>query len=95
MKKEKTQHQHPDHGAQKKRLSRIKGQLEGIEKMIDERRYCTDIVIQLRAAASALKSLENQILETHIEGCVKTAVASKNKEEAAKKIDEIMELLRK
>ncbi|MNK07869.1 Copper-sensing transcriptional repressor CsoR [compost metagenome] len=86
---------HPDHGIHKKRLSRIKGQLEGIEKMIDDRRYCTDIVIQLRAAASALRSLENQILETHIEGCVKTAVASKNKDEAAKKIDEIMELIRK
>jgi DNA-binding FrmR family transcriptional regulator len=84
-----------DHSQHLKRLSRVRGQVDGIGKMIEEHRYCTDIINQIRAARAALQSLENLVLESHIEGCVKTAVQSKNSEAISEKIDEIMGLIRK
>ena len=86
---------HPDHGIHKKRLQRVRGQIDGISRMIDERRYCPDIVIQIRAAAKALQAIEAEIINTHIEGCVKTAIKAKNEKEIHKKIDEIMDLIQK
>ncbi|MFS4460118.1 metal-sensitive transcriptional regulator [Bdellovibrio sp. HCB2-146] len=86
---------HPDHGFHKKRLQRVRGQIDGISRMIDERRYCPDIVIQIRAAAKALQAIEAEIINTHIEGCVKTAIKAKNEKEIHKKIDEIMDLIQK
>lgn len=83
--------QFPSHAPQKRRLNRIKGQLDGIEKMIDDNRYCLDIIFQMRAAASALKALEKEIMHTHIKSCVKTAVESTDQLEAQEKIDEIMD----
>ena len=55
MAKEK---KHPDHSTDIKRLNRIVGQIEGIKKMIEDKRYCQDILTQTKAASSALKSLE-------------------------------------
>lgn len=81
----------PSHGAQKRRLSRVKGQLDGIDKMVDGNRYCLDIIFQIRAATSALKSLEKEIMHTHIKSCVKTAIESTDNFEAQEKIDEIMD----
>lgn len=86
---------HPDHGVHKKRLQRVRGQIDGISRMIDERRYCPDIVIQIRAASKALQAIEAEIINTHIEGCVKTAIKAKNEKEIHKKIDEIMDLIQK
>jgi len=86
-------HEHPDHSGQKKRLNRAKGQLEGIEKMIDQRRYCMDIVTQIRAAKSALSALETQIIETHLRGCVRSAFSSKNAFDIEEKIKEIMKVI--
>ncbi len=86
---------HPDHGIHKKRLNRIKGQIEGISKMIEERRYCLDILTQLRAAAKALQSVEAEITETHIHSCVKTAIKSQNEKEADQMIEEIMTLVKR
>ena len=54
----------------KNRLNRIAGQLGGISKMIDEDKYCDDVLIQLSAVNSAVKSLANRILERHMETCV-------------------------
>ncbi len=87
--------QHPDHGIHKKRLNRVRGQIDGIEKMIDEKRYCPDILIQLRAAAKALEAIESQIMTTHIHGCVKTAMKARDEKEVISKIDEIMTLVRR
>ena len=84
---------HPDHGAQKARLSRIKGQVEGIERMIEERRYCVDIINQIKSAQSALKGLQEVILENHLRECVKTAFSTKNAFDVEKKIQEIVELV--
>jgi DNA-binding FrmR family transcriptional regulator len=93
--KAETKTGHPDHSIHKKRLQRVKGQIEGISKMIDDRRYCPDIVIQLRAAAKALAAVEAEIINTHVQGCVHTAIKSKNEKEITKKIAEIMDLIQK
>ena len=73
------------------RLSRITGQLEGIKKMIDEDRYCGDILIQLSAAESALKSVGCNILNTHMKTCVKEKIMEGNDEV----LDELMELIKR
>ncbi len=95
MKKANTKSHHPDHGIHKKRLNRIRGQIDGIEKMIDDRRYCPDILIQLRAASKALESIEMQIMTAHVHGCVKTAIKSRDEKEVTNKIDEIMTLVKR
>ena len=59
-----------------KRLHRIEGQVRGIEKMVDEDRYCIDILTQISAATTALESLALQILEQHIRHCVANAIAA-------------------
>ena len=84
---------HPDHDSLKPRLSRIRGQIDGIERMIDERRYCVDIINQMKAVQSALKSLEMQVLEGHLRACVRSTFESKNAFDAEKKIKEIVDLL--
>ncbi len=66
----------PDKSALAKRVNRIDGQVRGIGKMIDEDRYCIDILTQLSAVQSALDSLAVQLLEHHLHGCVQHAVKS-------------------
>ncbi|HEY2863562.1 MAG TPA: metal-sensitive transcriptional regulator [Casimicrobiaceae bacterium] len=66
----------PDKSALAKRVNRIAGQVRGIGKMIDEDRYCIDILTQLSAVQSALDSLGLQLLEHHLHGCVQHAVKS-------------------
>jgi len=75
------------------RLKRIKGQIDGIERMISEKRYCVDILQQIKAAKSAMQALENSVLKTHLEGCVREAFESKDPLNATKKIEEISDLL--
>lgn len=84
---------HPDHANQKSRLNRIRGQIDGIERMLDERRYCVDIVQQIKAARSALSGLESAIIETHLRSCVKNALNSNNAFESEEKIQEIMKII--
>ena len=84
---------HADHSVEKKRLNRIRGQLDGIDRMIDERRYCVDIITQIKAAKSALQSLEKAVLETHLRGCVRAAFSSKNAFDIEEKINEIMDVI--
>jgi DNA-binding FrmR family transcriptional regulator len=83
---------HPDHRNNLTRLRKVGGQIQGIERMINERRYCPEILIQIRAARSALRSLENAILQKHIRECVQSAVASKNTNEINTKISELMKI---
>lgn len=85
---------HPDHAASKKRINRIKGQLDAVSRMIDERVYCPDIIQQIRAATSALRGLEAEVLRGHLRGCVKKAMESKNSFEVNDKIEEILQLLK-
>ena len=75
----------------KNRINRIVGQLIGINKMIDDNRYCGDILIQLSACTSALEKVSNMILKNHLETCVKEDI--KNNKETV--FDELMFLLEK
>lgn len=88
-------HPHPDHSASKKRINRVKGQLDAVSRMIDERKYCPDIIQQVRAAKSALQGLEFEILERHLEGCVHDALQARDKEDMKTKIEEIMTLMKR
>ncbi|MGZ3710487.1 MAG: metal-sensitive transcriptional regulator [Bdellovibrionota bacterium] len=94
-KKEKEHSHHPSHQGELPRVRRIKGQIEGIERMVEDGRYCVDIITQIKAAKSALQALENAVLKTHLHMCVQEAFNSKTSFNAAKKIEEITELLRK
>jgi DNA-binding FrmR family transcriptional regulator len=81
-----------DHSALSKRLSRIEGQVRGIGKMIEEDRYCIDILTQVSAVQSALDALAMQLLEHHLHGCVQRAVKSGDGERA---IEEALGVIRK
>lgn len=81
------------HGAELPRLKRVQGQLEGIEKMILDQRYCVDIILQVKAARSALHALENSILKSHLKGCVREAIGSRDAFAAEDKIQEIADLV--
>ena len=76
------------------RLNRIEGQVRGLSKMIEDQRYCIDILTQIRAVKSALVSLEINIIDAHLSHCVHNALHSKNKSETNKMIQEIKDLLR-
>ena len=84
---------HPDHSRHLNRLNRAKGQIEGIEKMILDRRYCPDIMMQIKAATSALKAIEAEIFRSHLEGCVQDAFQTKNQNKVQDKIEEIMKIV--
>ena len=73
-----------------KRLSRIEGQVRGLSRMVDEDRYCIDIVTQIAAVRAALRRLEEEILRDHVGHCVEHAIASGNKAEQRQKIEELM-----
>ncbi len=77
-----------------KRIARIKGQIEGIERMLFEGRYCPDILQQVKSVSSALKGLECEILEGHLRGCVKQAFNAKDPFVSEKKIAELIDMLR-
>ncbi|MCF6248467.1 MAG: metal-sensitive transcriptional regulator [Desulfobacula sp.] len=86
---------HTDHIDKLNRLNRIEGQVKGIKKMIEEKRYCVDILTQLKAVGAALKKVEHAILKDHMQGCLKSAIKAGNDLDIQKKIDEIMTLLEK
>lgn len=86
---------HPDHSTQQTRLRRIEGQVRGIQRMIEERRYCMDIIDQIHAISAALRKVESNILEAHLEHCVHDALHSKNTEDTQRKIREIVQILNK
>jgi DNA-binding FrmR family transcriptional regulator len=83
-----------DHGyekdALKKRLHRIEGQVRGIERMVDEDRYCIDILTQVGAVKTALESMAFEILNDHVSHCVHDALASGDAKTAAAKSEELL-----
>ncbi len=85
-------HYHQDQDGLLKRMRRVEGQARGIQKMIEEDRYCPDIVQQLNALISASREVSLRLLQHHIEGCVVEAVQQGNSEAKEK---ELMMLLRK
>lgn len=85
--------EHPDHAAVLVRLNRAAGQIKGVSAMIQERRYCVDILTQLKAAQSAIRHVEAEIMERHIRSCIQDAFTSKNPREMEKKIQELVKLM--
>lgn len=91
----KTTKHHPDHGTELPRLNRVEGQLAGVKKMIEEQRYCPDIIQQVRATRRALAGIEISLLERHLHHCVKHAMQSKDKSAQQEKIDEIIRIFKR
>ena len=85
--------EHPDHTKEISRINRIQGQLEGIKKMISERKYCPDIITQTSAVRAAITSLETVILEKHLSSCVRDAFKG-NQSDSEEKISELVEIFR-
>jgi DNA-binding FrmR family transcriptional regulator len=81
----------PHKDALVKRLRRIEGQVRGIERMLEEDRYCIDILTQIAAVSTALESVAFKILDEHVNHCVTDALASGDTEEAAAKSKELLE----
>ena len=73
-----------------KRLGRIEGQVRGLARMLDEDRYCIDIVTQISAVRAALRKVEEEVLRDHVGHCVEHAIRSGNKSEQRKKVAELM-----
>jgi DNA-binding FrmR family transcriptional regulator len=75
------------------RLARIEGQVRGIARMVQEDRYCIDILNQMQAIKAALKRVETQILQNHAAHCVADAIKTGNAKDQSKKFSELVELL--
>jgi CsoR family transcriptional regulator, copper-sensing transcriptional repressor len=88
-----------NHGYDKKlivkRLHRIEGQVRGIERMVEDDRYCIDVLTQIAAVNTALESLAFKVLDDHVNHCVTDALASGNPKEAAAKSKELMEAVQR
>jgi DNA-binding FrmR family transcriptional regulator len=76
-----------------KRLKRIEGQVRGLGRMVEDDRYCIDVVTQLSAARAALRRAEEEILADHAAHCVAHAIASGNKAEQRRKVSELIDVL--
>ena len=76
-----------------KRLVRIEGQIRGLAKMVDEDRYCIDVVTQISAVRAALRRVEEEILRDHVAHCVEHAITSGDKGDQRRKIAELMEVV--
>jgi len=76
-----------------KRLNRIEGQVRGLAKMVDEDRYCIDIVTQISAVRAALRRVEEESLKDHVAHCVEHAIRSGDKADQRRKIAELMEVV--
>jgi DNA-binding FrmR family transcriptional regulator len=76
-----------------KRLSRIEGQVRGLARMVQEDRYCIDIVTQVGAIRAALRRVEEEILRDHVAHCVDHAIKSGNKADKRRKVAELMDVM--
>jgi CsoR family transcriptional regulator, copper-sensing transcriptional repressor len=76
-----------------KRLSRIEGQVRGLMRMLDDDRYCIDVLTQIMAVRAALRKVEEEILRDHVAHCVEGAIASGDAEEQRRKVAELMDVM--
>ncbi len=83
---------HQNKEATIKRLSRIEGQVRGVARMIEEDRYCIEVLQQVQAIKAALARVEDVVLKDHTATCVETAIASKDEVEQRRKFDELVDL---
>ena len=92
-KKERKQERQPHKEALRRRLNRIVGQVQGIARMVEEDRYCVDVLVQLSAVKAALNLVSLQLIEDHTKGCVRQAIRAGDSEEEV--IEELMGVLKK
>ncbi|MGD2094723.1 MAG: metal-sensitive transcriptional regulator [Phycisphaerales bacterium] len=83
----------PSHKNNLTALRRIEGQVRGVQKMIENRKYCIDILNQIYAIKGALGRVEEKILKTHFQNCVTEAVKGTSEKEKQQKLDEILRLI--
>ena len=76
-----------------KRLGRIEGQVRGIARMVEDDRYCIDVITQISAVRAALRRVEEEILRDHVGHCVEHAISGGNKADQRRKIAELMDVL--
>jgi len=74
-------------------LKKIEGQVRGVQRMIQEKKYCVDIITQISSLVGALRRVENGIFKKHIEGCVVNALKGRSEKEKKEKISEVVELV--
>jgi DNA-binding FrmR family transcriptional regulator len=77
-----------------KRLQRIEGQVRGLARMVDDDRYCIDVVTQLSAVRAALRGVEEEVLRDHAGHCIEHAIASGDKADQRRKVAELMDVLK-
>jgi DNA-binding FrmR family transcriptional regulator len=78
-----------------KRLNRIEGQVRGLMRMVEEDRYCIDVITQVTAVRAALKRVEEEVLKDHVAHCVEHAISAGDRDEQRRKIGELMRTLGK
>ncbi len=83
----------PGHEVNLAALRRIEGQVRGVQKMIEERQYCIDILTQIQAIKGALGRVEEKILEKHFQHCVTEAVKGSSEKEKQQKLAEVLKLI--
>ena len=81
--------------AKLKRLSRLEGQIRGIAKMVEDDRYCIDILNQTAAAKAALKAIEKLLLEDHASHCIEDAIRSGDHVQTRHKFNELVEMMQR
>lgn len=85
--------QNPDHQDNIVALKRIEGQVRGVQRMIEDRQYCIDILNQILAVKGALARVEEKILQKHFQHCVTAAMTGSSENQKQQKLDEILELI--
>jgi len=78
-----------------RRLARIEGQVRGVSKMIEDDRYCIDVLTQVKAIQAAMRKVEAELLSDHADHCLAAAIASDDQAEREKKVAELVALLMK
>ncbi|MEX2527925.1 MAG: metal-sensitive transcriptional regulator [Gemmatimonadota bacterium] len=76
-----------------KRLRRIEGQIRGLQRMVEEERYCADIMTQIASAQQALRSVGRELMRNHLKHCATQALRSDDPERADAMYDELLELM--
>jgi CsoR family transcriptional regulator, copper-sensing transcriptional repressor len=79
--------------ANRKRLRRIEGQIRGLQKMVDEDRYCTDIILQIASVQEALRGVARNLMRNHLHHCAAKALRSRKKGEAEAMYNELLETI--
>jgi DNA-binding FrmR family transcriptional regulator len=79
-------------GKARGRLRRIEGQVQGLQRMLDNEAYCVDILLQISAVQGALEQVQKLLLSRHIESCVADAMRSGSKSERQQKIEELLDV---